>query len=141
MASGQREVVWTLQGQRTLEEAVAYIAEDSLPSAQRLLERALEAGASLAMMSERGRIAPELENPKIREIFRSKVPVDLRSSPNQSGHSSLSSRCARFRDLATIDERTTGSLTSLAPTAGSSGEHKSAKSKFQDVRWADDFES
>ena len=69
MAGQQREVVWTLQGQLTLDEAVAYIAENSLVSAERLLESALEAGASLALMSERGRIVPELDKPNIREIF------------------------------------------------------------------------
>jgi plasmid stabilization system protein ParE len=52
-----------------LDEAIRYIAEDSLPAAQKILERALEAAASLAAMSERGRIVPELETPSIREVF------------------------------------------------------------------------
>ena len=52
-----------------LDEAIRYIAEDSLPAAQRLLERALETASSLATLSERGRIVPELELPTIREVF------------------------------------------------------------------------
>ncbi|MGH9784652.1 MAG: type II toxin-antitoxin system RelE/ParE family toxin, partial [Terriglobia bacterium] len=61
--------VWTLQAQSTLDEAIRYIAEDSLPAAQRMLQRALESAASLTTLSERGRIVPELETPKIREVF------------------------------------------------------------------------
>ena len=69
MARRRREVIWTLQAQAMLDAALSYIAQDSLPAAQRMLERALEAAASLATLSERGRIVPELETPAIREIF------------------------------------------------------------------------
>ena len=68
MARRRREVIWTLQAQATLDEAIRYIAEDSLPAARRMLERALEAAASLATLSERGRVVPELETPAILEI-------------------------------------------------------------------------
>ncbi|MBI1956186.1 MAG: type II toxin-antitoxin system RelE/ParE family toxin [Acidobacteria bacterium] len=69
MARRHREVIWTLQAQATLDAAIHYIAEDSLPAAQRILERALEAADSLSTLSERGRIVPELANPAIREVF------------------------------------------------------------------------
>lgn len=69
MARRRREVIWTLQAQAMLDEAILYIAEDSLPAAQRTLERALEAAVSLATLSERGRVVPELGIPTIREIF------------------------------------------------------------------------
>ena len=69
MAPRRREVIWTLQAQATLDAAISYIAEDSLPAGQRMLERALEAAASLATLSERGRIVPELGSPAIREVF------------------------------------------------------------------------
>ena len=69
MARRRREVIWTLQAQATLDEAISYIAEDSMPAAQRMLERALEVAASLAILSERGRIVPELETLAIREVF------------------------------------------------------------------------
>ena len=52
-----------------LDEAIGYIAEDSLASAQQMLEHALEAAGSLATLSERGRMVPERETPTIREIF------------------------------------------------------------------------
>ena len=51
-----------------LDEAVGYIAQDSLAAAQRLLIDALDAGASLTTLSERGRRVPELENPNTREL-------------------------------------------------------------------------
>ena len=69
MAQRRREVIWTLQAKAMLDEAIFYIAEDSLSAAQRALERALEAAASLATLSERGRVVPELEIPTIRELF------------------------------------------------------------------------
>jgi plasmid stabilization system protein ParE len=69
MARRRREVIWTLQAQATLDAAIGYIAEDSVAAAQRMLERALEAAASLATLTERGRIVPELEIATIREVF------------------------------------------------------------------------
>jgi plasmid stabilization system protein ParE len=65
----RRKVIWTLQAQAMLDEAIRYISEDSLPAAQRMLEHALETASSLATLSERGRIVPELEIPTIREVF------------------------------------------------------------------------
>ena len=52
-----------------LDEAVGYIARDSLAAAQRLLIGALDAAASLATLSERARRVPELEDPNTRELF------------------------------------------------------------------------
>ncbi len=48
---------------------VVYLAQDSLTAAQGLLESALESTSSLSVMSERGRIVPELQNPAIRELL------------------------------------------------------------------------
>ena len=52
-----------------LDEGVGYIAQDSLAAAQRLLINALDAAASLTILSERGRRVPELQDPNIRELF------------------------------------------------------------------------
>ncbi len=41
MARRHKKVIWTNQAYSTLDEAVAYIAQDSLTSALQLLERAL----------------------------------------------------------------------------------------------------
>ena len=69
MARQFRKVIWTHTGQSTLDEAVAYIAQDSLPAAQRLLESALDTAGSLSLLSERGRIVPEMQQPNIRELL------------------------------------------------------------------------
>jgi plasmid stabilization system protein ParE len=58
-----------LQARRALDEAVAYVAQDSPAAAVRLLEQALEAGASLRTLAERGRVVPEMSDPGIRELF------------------------------------------------------------------------
>jgi len=52
-----------------LDDAVAYLAQDSRPAAEGLLIAALEAAASLEAFSERGRVVPELDQPTIRELF------------------------------------------------------------------------
>ena len=69
MARRLRKVIWTDTGQTTLDEAVAYVAQHSLPAALKLLESALNTAGSLAVMSERGHIVPELEQPHIRELL------------------------------------------------------------------------
>ena len=52
-----------------LDEAVGYIAEDSVEAALRLLGEALDMAGSLATLSERGRRVPEVDNPDTREGF------------------------------------------------------------------------
>jgi len=52
-----------------LDEAVTYLAQDSRPAAERLLIQALEAAASLDAFSERGRVVPEFNHPRVREIL------------------------------------------------------------------------
>ena len=70
MATRQRRVVWTDQGQRMLDAVVAYVAQDySRPAAQRLLIEALDTAASLDTLSERGRVVPEFNQPAVRELF------------------------------------------------------------------------
>ena len=69
MGAGRRQVIWSDQARVALDEAVAYVWQDSQSAAIELLEAALDAGASLADLSERGRIVPEIGSPKIRELF------------------------------------------------------------------------
>ena len=52
-----------------LDDAVADIAQDSRPAAERLLIQALEAASSLDVFSERGRVVPEFAKPTVRELF------------------------------------------------------------------------
>ena len=52
-----------------LDDAVAYLAQDSRPTAERLLVDALETASSLDAFSERGRVVPEWTQPNVRELF------------------------------------------------------------------------
>ncbi len=52
-----------------LDAAVAYVARDSRPAAERLLTQALAAAASPDALSERGCVVPELNQPTVRELF------------------------------------------------------------------------
>ncbi len=69
MATRRRRVVWTEQARRMLDDAVSYVAQESRPSAERLLMRALDAASSLDLHSERGRLVPELDQPNIRQLL------------------------------------------------------------------------
>jgi plasmid stabilization system protein ParE len=69
MAARRRRVVWSEQAARALDEAVGYVAQDSLTAARRLLDEALAAAASLDVLSERGPIAPEIDNPAVRQLL------------------------------------------------------------------------
>jgi plasmid stabilization system protein ParE len=69
MAARLRAVVWAASARDALDEVIAYIAEDSPQAAVHVLDAALASAASLATLSARGRIVPELNDPNIREIF------------------------------------------------------------------------
>ena len=67
--AARRRVVWAPRAQVALGEAVAFVAQDSPSGALRILEQALAAAASLATLSERGRVVPERNDPGLREVF------------------------------------------------------------------------
>ena len=69
MARRHKKVIWTKQGCSTLDEAIGYVAQDSLTAAQHLLESALDSAESLSVFSERGRVVPELQQPNVRELL------------------------------------------------------------------------
>ena len=69
MAARVREVVWAESARDALDDVITYIAQDSRQAAVDVLEAAMEAAASLAELSERGRLVPETNDPAIREIF------------------------------------------------------------------------
>ena len=69
MAARVRSVDWAFSAQAALDEVITYISRDSPEAAARVLEQALETGASLATFAERGRIVPESNEPTIREVF------------------------------------------------------------------------
>lgn len=69
MASRTRSVAWTALARDGLDEVLAYIAEDSLEAAEKVLEVVLGVAESLSVFAERGRIVPELRDQSIREVF------------------------------------------------------------------------
>ena len=69
MAQRHRRIVWTVQAQLALSDALEYIAQDSVDGARAVLTQALAAAAGLETLSERGRVVPEIGNPAVREVF------------------------------------------------------------------------
>ena len=69
MASRTRRVVWTEAARDHLDGVVSHISQDSPLAGSRFLELVLETGESLAWLSERGRVVPEIRRNDIREIF------------------------------------------------------------------------
>jgi plasmid stabilization system protein ParE len=67
--AARRRVVWAPRAQAALDEAVEFVARDSISGALRVLEQALAAAESLASLSTRGRVVPELNRPDTREVF------------------------------------------------------------------------
>ena len=52
MATHRREVIWTQRARDALDEAAAYVAEDSPEATVNLVERALDAAESLSTFSQ-----------------------------------------------------------------------------------------
>lgn len=69
MVGRRRRVIWTDHAQHTLDEALAYIAQDSPDAAHRIASELIEQASTLVTLSERGRMTPELEDPSIRELL------------------------------------------------------------------------
>ena len=69
MGPRHRRVIWSEGATVELDAAIGYVAEDAPSSAARLLERVLDAAASLADLSGRGRVVPERQDPTIRELL------------------------------------------------------------------------
>jgi toxin ParE1/3/4 len=69
MGEQPRQVVWTRIARETLQEAVEYIAADSIDAARNVLARALDSAESLGTLGERGRMVPEYGRSDVREVF------------------------------------------------------------------------
>lgn len=65
----RRVVVWTAGAQRDLDGIIAFIAEDSLAAARKVLDDILVMAGSIGELSERGRLVPERDDSSIREVF------------------------------------------------------------------------
>lgn len=100
MASRVRAVVWSESAQRALDEVIQYIANDSTSAAGHVLEAALDVAASLATLSERGRVVPELDDPAIREVFVFRYRLMYRVEESARGRGSVRPRRTRLRAVA-----------------------------------------
>jgi len=67
--AARRRVVWAPHARTSLGEAIDFVSEESPEGALRVLEQALAAANSLGTLSERGRVVPELNDQRIREVF------------------------------------------------------------------------
>lgn len=83
MAPRHRRVVWTVGARVALGEAIAYVAGEAPGRARALLERVLHSAASLADLSERGRIVPESDDPAVRELLVRPYRLLYRVNPGE----------------------------------------------------------
>lgn len=67
--AAERDVIWTPGARTDLDEIVTFIASDSPTAALAFLEEVSSKAESLSALSERGRIVPELADPRIRELL------------------------------------------------------------------------
>ena len=64
-----RKVIWAPRSVVLLEEAANHVETDAPQAARELVAQALELGASLSELSDRGRAVPELHDDRHREVF------------------------------------------------------------------------
>jgi plasmid stabilization system protein ParE len=64
-----RKIIWTQSAWNDLEETAEYIAKDSIHYAAATIRQCRDAARSLIYLSERGRIVPEFNDPRIRELI------------------------------------------------------------------------
>ena len=64
-----RKVIWAQAAYDDLEAIVEYLHRDSPAYASSFVNMVIKSARTLSNLSERGRIVPELNNKKIREIF------------------------------------------------------------------------
>ena len=67
----------------SIEDILGYIAKDSPAAASRVLDRILEKAESLDMLSERGRVVPELARPNVREVLVHSYRVIYEVTPSE----------------------------------------------------------
>ena len=80
--AARRRVIWSPRARESLDEALTFVAQTSPEGAFRILEQALAAADSLATLSERGRVVPELTGSAFREIFVFRYRLIYEVQPN-----------------------------------------------------------
>jgi hypothetical protein len=94
-----------------------------------VLEEALRAGASLATLSERGRIVPELSDPRVRELFVFKYRLMYRVEERRVVivaflHGRATSRRGGRLDRRTSAWKATGPVYMASSTGGSRSSYR-----------------
>lgn len=64
-----RRVVWSAEALADLEALADYISKDSAFYAAAFIQEVLDAARTINRFPKRGRIAPELDNPNVRELL------------------------------------------------------------------------
>ena len=67
--AARRRVIWSPRARAALDEAVAFVAQDTRHGALQVLEQTLAAAHSLATLSARGHLVREINRSELREIF------------------------------------------------------------------------
>jgi len=96
------DVVWSNIAENDLKNIVEYIADDSPPSALKILKRIKQKASSLYTYPERGRIVPELRDQGIlqyREIVISPWRILYRISEKSVLVSSVLDSCRNIEDI------------------------------------------
>jgi len=70
-----REVKWAESASDDLSEVAGYIAKDSEFYAAAVVRELIDAGRSLSLFAQRGRVVPEYRDPSIRELLVSNYRV------------------------------------------------------------------
>jgi len=78
-----REVVWAPRARSDARLALDYIQKDSPEAAKRFASALTAAARSLAELSERGRVVPELDDPAVRELLLSRYRVVYEVFPDR----------------------------------------------------------
>ncbi len=69
MGPRRHQVIWTEGARRELDAAITFVAEESLEGAISLLDDILNSTDSLHSMPDRGRVVPERDDPRVRELL------------------------------------------------------------------------
>ena len=77
------KIVWTLRSREDLRDIAAFIAKDNPPAALKLGELIFERTDQLERFPEFGRIVPECNQPRIREIVVKSYRIIYRVQPGQ----------------------------------------------------------
>ena len=77
------KIYWSPLAVERLEEIYDYISNESVSSAQKLIEKIFAKVESLTDNSERGRIVPESNRKDIRELFEGEYRIIYRLEPKK----------------------------------------------------------